>query len=602
DRASFIMAVSSHFSISATFFHAQLYENYSSIKYAILFFAGYILKSVPGMDGVLRHFNPSPAKTQYSAGGKIAETVTDAIEVFIGETAFALSPPGSSEEAVRDQIGIVDDCYKVGNEALFNFHREMRRGGLLDIFLTGEIRQLGSLALHGKHARNLLFTGQLEETDPFVKELIWRLEVKRNESLKRLKIPGTNQQTYAQIDEYFFDHADLQEVFWSEFLTTGGNESSYDFKYASSFCEANPEEIEKFLRTIPLGSMESGDQKRLLTQLVTVTVMMKQQASTRDVPWSGRATDAMIDALEKVAGEAGLRRTIVGELAVLADTIPGFITLGDALQGQAVVSKGDQTREEFIASNSDLVVMYESTAPWPEKGQRKDVEVEPRLVVSSEQVASLPPWQDVHIPEDQVVGPLLNHLHRRVLISEELRIVNELNAFRRNLSQEPRIRTRRKPAIVPFILPQSHPLRILHEIGVDALQFEGDDIKIIIDAERAHMNFENGRRLLVEGAYDSVDDSVFILGEDDSDNPSAFNVALTAACRWAYTRFVDNGERVTKGVNKLVQQWDERRTTDPTLPSLEYDAGYGIRNTPTVLTEIDNLPVILTLKETQNNV
>ncbi|MGI8419726.1 MAG: DUF2061 domain-containing protein, partial [Candidatus Levyibacteriota bacterium] len=46
DRASFIMAVSSHFSISATFFHAQLYENYSSIKYAILFFAGYTWRIV----------------------------------------------------------------------------------------------------------------------------------------------------------------------------------------------------------------------------------------------------------------------------------------------------------------------------------------------------------------------------------------------------------------------------------------------------------------------------------------------------------------------------------------------------------------------------
>ncbi|MGI8419694.1 MAG: hypothetical protein ACR2LN_03545, partial [Candidatus Levyibacteriota bacterium] len=76
DRASFIMAVSSHFSISATFFHAQLYENYSSIKYAILFFAGY----TRGFEeGSLSRTTGAQAMDGYHANGTLGLAPMDRI-------------------------------------------------------------------------------------------------------------------------------------------------------------------------------------------------------------------------------------------------------------------------------------------------------------------------------------------------------------------------------------------------------------------------------------------------------------------------------------------------------------------------------------------
>lgn len=369
----------------------------------------------------------------------------------------------------------------------------------------------------------LLSEGKLEEIDEGTRFIIWIRSWVAEKS-----------ERYTDLAKYYFNKPEVQELFWGV-LKINFRDSEYQIQHTVDnflieisilgwFFGQDEETLKAFLDSARDLSYDSRMEKaNLLGRLIGVAGIF--QTSFPDHP----NTSLIRDGIKDLVQHAGMLEQLEQELAILCDARPGLIYQNINREARARLPSQNQTRGEFLSEQERKTgeqVLYVSQASWPEKESTAKKTGEQLLAIQGE-TQFLPLWGEVQIPQAGKIPSLLDSLNQRLAVnSKGLTQDSALDLLAKHQSSI--IGTGRDSFILlPDILPPSHEMAALTDLGIIAVQQDKKNAVFVLDAQRAGLSADSPRIALLGELNRSND--LAIPGQNPDFELSILHLLLTSA-------------------------------------------------------------------------
>jgi hypothetical protein len=423
----------------------------------------------------------------------------------------ALAANYTHERDIVRQVTVIDDMVRMRRGSLYKFCEEINRpdeSALVDF--NTMMQQDTQQVLTKPQVAALLLKGKLENADMLeVRYPIWRAEAVQ----RGIVAPDSSSDRTASVQRntdaavYFIQHPDLQTAFWKDFVQVqpDGTVDNGNLRYAENIVLEAPNVVPQLLGNIAIETFPAQQKRTLIRQLTTVVARAHTISRTEN---SSRITESLPDLraqLNTLAQRANMSGMIAEELAILRNEAPGAITRNNTYEARA---RTTDTR-------SDASELYRSTMDFPTVEVRETVDT--RLHIVSGQTEVFPAWhgREAQTPSDEDMPTLLMHMDAHM--ERAGLTAKKLESYAWPLRDRPVYRGK-GAAVIPELLPITHPLHDLHKVGIAAIEPTGKDFgfQVVIDAKKAGVAVEGGQLLIIDGIVDPSSREVLLSGLDDA--------------------------------------------------------------------------------------